>query len=118
MRYSIPRNVKKGRDFLGLELKGWLLFAVTLPFFIGLGWLSYLAVQREPVGFIIGGTFAGCMYYLCMIDERTGAMNGSFLVEMIRWLYSEKVQVFWEDLDNEKIHTLSIRVDFKKRETE
>jgi hypothetical protein len=118
MRYIIPRNVKKGQVFLGLDLKGWLFFALAGSLCVGLGWVCYQLSDNLAVSFILGGACTGLFYFLFQVDEQTGTMNGSFFVEIVRWLYSEKVKIFWEVYDYEKFQTLTIRVDLKKRETE
>jgi hypothetical protein len=118
MRYMIPRNVKKGQSFMGLELKGWLLFTATAPIFILLGWGCYHVTENGMVALMIAATPSGVLYYLFMIDERTGAMNITFLVEMFKWMNAAKIQYLWEDQYGEKIATLQVRVDFKKREKE
>jgi hypothetical protein len=118
MRYMIPRNVKKGQSFMGLELKGWLLFAAIAPIFILLGWGCSHVTGSGMAAVMIAATPSGLLYYLVMIDERTGAMNVTFLVEMFKWMNATKIQYLWEDQYGEKIETLQVRVDFKKREKE
>jgi hypothetical protein len=118
MRYMIPRNVKKGQSFMGLELKGWLLLAATLPVYILLGWVGQGVTGNGTVGIMIAVVPAGMSYYLFMIDERTGVMNITFLVEMVKWMKAAKIQYLWEDQYDEKIETLQVRVNFEKREKE
>jgi hypothetical protein len=118
MRYMIPRNVKKGQSFMGLELKGWLLLAATAPIFILLGWGCYQVTGNGMAGIMIAAIPSGLLYYLFTVDERTGAMNVIFLVEMFRWMRAAKIQYLWEDQYDEKIATIQVRVNFKRREKE
>ncbi|KPC73956.1 MULTISPECIES: hypothetical protein [Laceyella] len=119
MRYTIPRNVKKGQSFLGLEFKGWIYFAPTAVACGAIGWGCYLLTQTPVAGVMVAGTLGGMFFYLFMTDERSGAMNGAFLIDILKWAYSQKVRLYWgEQHHGEKIDTLKIRVDLKKRERE
>lgn len=111
--------MKSGQSFLGLELKGWLYFGAIVPGILLLGWLSYQVMMNGILSFSIVGLISGLFYYLFMVDERTGVMNGQFLKELVDWFYAEKVQIFfWEDQFYDKIHTLRIRVNLKKKKEE
>lgn len=118
MLFTIPRNVKKGQSFLGLELKGWILFVLTAPVCVGIGWAILLLSGKPPLGYILGGSLLGLFYYMYSIDERTGAMNGVFLIDLIDWMYAEKIQIYWRDDYYEQVKTLMVRVNFEEWEKE
>ncbi len=88
MKFQIPRNVKTSFTFLGLEWKGWLLFLPTIALF---GGLAYLLIPDIKARFIFIFFVLGIAFFMYQVDEASGAMNFSFLVDLFTWYRSEKV---------------------------
>jgi hypothetical protein len=118
MRFTIPRNVKKGQSFMGLELVGWIWMAISLPICILLGWGVFLLTASIIGGIVLGGALTGIFYFLFTVDEKTGAMNLGFLLDIASWYQSQKIHVFWEEASHGKIDSLLVRVNFQRREGE
>lgn len=94
MKYQIPRNVKTSFTFLGLEWKGWLLFLPTIALF---GGLAFLLIPDIKARFIFIFFILGIAFFMYQVDEASGAMNFSFLVDFFTWYRSEKViEPIWD----------------------
>lgn len=100
LEYEIPRNIKAGRSFLGLSLKGWIYFVSTSIFS---GVLGYLGIDLTSAVLHLNSTttlilqvgavlFLGALSYMSFeMDERTGEMKIEFLLDRLGWMFSEKV---------------------------
>lgn len=107
MKYHIPRNVKKGMDFLGLDWKGWLLF---LPTVIVFGGATILIIPIFKLKVILLLLILGISYVMFQVNENSGAMNYHFVTEFINWLKSEKnADIYWEEHD--KYTSLKMKVN-------
>ncbi|WP_028777324.1 hypothetical protein [Shimazuella kribbensis] len=118
MRFTIPRNVKKGQSFMGLELVGWIWMAVTLPICILIGWLVFKITASIIGSIVLGASLIGIFYFLFTVDEKTGNMNLGFLLDIVTWYRSKKIHLFWKGASYDNIHTLLVRVNLQKRERE
>lgn len=117
MRFVIPRNVKKGQSFMGLELVGWIWMAVAAPLCVLLGW-GVFAITASMIGsIVVGGSLIGVLYFLFTVDEKTGAMNLGFLLDIINWYQSKKIHL-WQGGAHDNLYTLMVRVNLQKREGE
>jgi hypothetical protein len=114
MKYKIPRNIKIGLSFLGLDLIGWILFIPSVALIIGLAYLSFIFLNAKIAAMIllIG---VGFTYYSLQVDPKTGTMNISWIFERIRWIKETKIiePVWGEEYD--KFNSLKIKSVFKKR---
>lgn len=113
MKYRIPRNVKTGLAFMGLELKAWLLFipivCILIAFFIFL-------IPKSEIK-VLGVVFSIALTHLMFqTDEKTGVWNVSLFVERIKWIYvSEKIiYPTWSE-DSERTSGIKISVQKEGR---
>jgi hypothetical protein len=118
MRFTIPRNVKKGQSFMGLELVGWIWMAVTLPICILIGWGVFQITASIIGGIVLGAGLTGIFYFLFTVDEKTGTMNLGFILDIASWYQSQKIHLFWGETSHGKIDTLLVRVNLQRRERE
>lgn len=108
MKYRIPRNVKQGLSFMGLELKGWLLY---LPTVIILGFFIVFLIPSMKIKVISLFFVITLTHVLFQKDEKTGVMNVTLFTERIRWIYlNEKIiEPVWSE-EFERTSTLQITV--------
>lgn len=90
MRYKIPRNIKVGLSFMGLQLIGWLLFLPSAGMSVLLAFLAFKFLTPQA-GVMIGLIGVGLFYYCYQVDEKSGTMNISWLFERIRWSRGPKI---------------------------
>lgn len=116
-KFRIPRNVKQGLMFMGLELKGWLLY---LPTVLVLGALVILLIPNMKIKVIVLFFVIALSHVLFQTDEKTGVMNITLFTDRMRWIYfSEKIiEPVWSE-EFERTSTLQITVQKQRtRDTE
>lgn len=112
--YRIPRNVKSGLSFIGLEVKGWLLFLPTIVVF---GGLALLLVPDLKLKIVLCVLTLGISYFSFMVDEHTGAMNYTAFTEFLKWYKSDKViEPIWDE-SFDRSYTLQIKNKSIDKET-
>lgn len=108
--FDIPPNVKVGKVFLNLTLAGWL-WMIALGSMIGLaGWGFYTLTGQTKWTVWIFGSLIGTLYYLLMIDEKTGTYNGVLIRDIWKWMRSDKVLHLWERNEDD-LRSLQIEVE-------
>lgn len=96
MKYKIPRNVKRGLSFLGLEFQGWVYYTPTVLV------LSALAfeIPYPKAQFVMLVLAVILPHFAFQTDEKTGKLNFSFLNDYMKWLCSKKIiEPVWGDED-------------------
>lgn len=114
MRYKIPRNIKLGLSFLGLQLKGWLLFVPSLIIIGLITYLIFIVNYKLAVMFAMVGV--GVAYFAFQTDEKTGQMNVSWVFEYLRWERENKIiEPAW-DISFNRFQSLKMKVNYKNIE--
>jgi len=110
MKFKIPRNVKSGMSFAGLEIWGWVYF---LPTFIVLGGLDFIIISFLPVKIIGLSLIFAFSFFAFMNDESTGAMNIAIFTDFWKWYRSSKqIEPVWDKrFDREYTVFLKTSVD-------
>lgn len=108
----VARMMKKGETFIGLEMRGFVMFLPTLALLIALTYVIYLYFPKVWV-ILVGGIVAiGVPYVLFFTEERTGKMGYQIALDLIAVLFSETTyNLNWEGLkDYDRFQSLEIRV--------
>lgn len=112
-KYRIPRNIKTGMSFMGLELKAWLMFLPIVIIFVAF----FFFLVPKPEIKILGIVFSVALTHLMFqTDEKTGVLNISLFVERIKWIYLGDKIIYptWSE-DSERTSGINITVQEQKR---
>lgn len=107
MKYQIPRNVKSGLSFGGLEFKGWLLFLPTIIVFGGAAMLLIPKLEVKVVAILL---IVGTAYLMFQVNENTGTMNYTDLTDILAWFRNKKeIEPVWDD-EFDRQYTILMKV--------
>ncbi|MFE8703899.1 hypothetical protein ACFYKX_25335 [Cytobacillus sp. FJAT-54145] len=113
MKYRVPRNVKSTMSFMGLELKGWLLYLPTVSILVAFFLLIIPKTEVKLLGSIFSAAIGHVMF---QTDEKTGVLNISLFLERIKWIYfSEKI--IYPTWSEESERTSGLKITVQKERT-